>query len=355
MSWDLLAYREKSDENGTVTQRSLGEWAEVKALVSSELDVEWQGPFWCGLVGDGFSIEINVGSFDSKEGDPVKSISFNVRGGGDPLPIIAEFCKRNNLTLHDLATGADIDLDEPSADGFEFYQAHRDDAIERARERHGDFVEASRPEPTTLAAAQERADWSGYLRDQPFAQMAFANEKFCNNFVAWTDELLFTGSVDVEVAESWQADLDAKGFFRIPDKTVKAPGPPIWYKDITRIEVEHERPNIRVRARDKERKHRCYSIRFADNDRKAAFLEKLIDSIEREYEKVSGVSPSMFGLLVGPTILATLATGIGYWLFSASTARWIAIVAAAILAFLVLGAKSGKVGKEDHYIYPDKD
>ena len=354
MSWDLLAYRETLDESGKATRRSLGEWGEIKKLVTSQFDVEWKGPFWCATAGNGYSIEINVGGMDSKEGDPVSDISFNVRGGGDPLPVIADFCKRNGLTLHDLTTGGDIDLEKPSAAGYEMFQAHRDDAIERARERYGPPSTASESGPETFTEAQERADRTGYLRDQPFAHLTYTNEKFCNNFVAWTDEMLFTGSVEYDVAASWQADLDEKGFFRIPDKSVRAPGPPIRFQHITRIEVETDRPSLRVRARDTKHTRQTHSIRFADNDRKQAFVETLLETVGRDYRKETDVSPGVLGLLIVPLILAALITGIAYWLFSASVANWIAIVAAGMLAFLALGARSGKAGKEDHYIFTEE-
>lgn len=355
MSWDLLAYRETRDENGRVTRHSLGEWSDVKALVGSQLDVEWEGPFWCSMSGDGYSIEINVGNFDSREGDPVKDISFEVRGGGDPLPVIADFCRRHNLTLHDLATGADINPDNPSDAGFEAFQAHRDAAVERAGDRHGSFVDETTSQQTSFAEAVDNAKRSGYLRDQPFAHMAYTTDEYCNNFVAWNDELLFTGAVKEDAAGSWQADLDAKGFYYIPDDTVRAPGPPLWYEKITRIEVDQDRPGIRVRGRDTKGGRRSYSIRFADDDRKQAFVETLVGNIGRPHRREDGVSPGAARLLVVPFIFAALLTAIGFWLFSASTAKWIAIAMAALFALVSIGAIFGKPSKADHYIYAEHD
>jgi len=135
MSWDLWAYR--PDPADTSARHTLGTVAEVRSLVEQTLSVEWQGPFWCLFQGEEFTIEINVGDQNSQPDDPVDQIEFEVRGGGDPLPVLAGFARQHGLVLEDLASGELLDLEQPSDAGWKSFQAARDCAVEHAREKYG--------------------------------------------------------------------------------------------------------------------------------------------------------------------------------------------------------------------------
>ncbi len=355
MSWDLIAHRRVVDQNGNAKEPPVGEFTAVKQWVSEQLDVEWLGPFWCGLAGEGFSIEINVGSFDSKAGDPIDSLGFEVRGSGDALTVIAEFCQRNQLVLHDLATGAEIDLDDPSDVGGRAAEEHREASLERALERHGDSVPAPTAEPGSLAEAKELAKNSGYLRDQPIEHMEYVPEESGNNFVIWNDRLLFTGHVRPEIAAGFQTDLETKGFFRVPDESVRAAGPPLWFENLTRIEKDQSRPCIRVRGRDTSRVRRSYPILFADDGRRDAFLEVLLARIDRPHTTLEGVARPLSSLLAIPFVFAALVSGLGYAFLERATANAVAMGVGGLFLALSLRTALGKPAQWDHFVYSEED
>ena len=111
-SWDFWVYRKLPAQTGTKEAQlaHLGTVKEVRAMVENSVEVIWRGPFWCVHRGDGFEIEFDVGGIDSKENDILDSINVVVKGQGDPLPVLVEFSRANQLTLCDLATGEELEF-----------------------------------------------------------------------------------------------------------------------------------------------------------------------------------------------------------------------------------------------------
>jgi len=128
MSWDLFAFK-KEGAFGTVAQ--------VRAELENRLPVEWGGSFWCYYFGDGFTLEINIGDWRSQDEDPLDNISIEVRGGGDPMPILVELAAANGWVLSDLATGQVIDPDAPPDEGWKIFQSTRDEGMELVRKKYG--------------------------------------------------------------------------------------------------------------------------------------------------------------------------------------------------------------------------
>ena len=113
MSWDVQLMKPDGP---------LGAADEVRAAISAvHPRVDWTDPTWGTLDGGPWHIELNTGS------EPViQSIMLHVRGSGDPIPAIMALCHRNDWRAFDLAEGDFLDEDEPSPDGWQDFQAFRD-------------------------------------------------------------------------------------------------------------------------------------------------------------------------------------------------------------------------------------
>jgi hypothetical protein len=58
----------------------------------------------------------------------------HVRGGGDAVAAILQFTRPNKWSAFDCSTGAFIDLENPSHEGWEGLQTARDEAVDALRE-----------------------------------------------------------------------------------------------------------------------------------------------------------------------------------------------------------------------------
>jgi len=93
MSWDLFAFKKEG---------SFGTVAQARAEIERQLPVEWGGSFWCYYFGDGFTLEINIGSFDSQDDAPLDHISIEIHGDADPMPALLEIAATNGWILSDV-------------------------------------------------------------------------------------------------------------------------------------------------------------------------------------------------------------------------------------------------------------
>ena len=134
MSWDVIVYNyngspPKDFKNLPDDHKPdpLGPASTVRKTISENLpDVDWSDPTWGIYDSDEFSIEINTG-----EEDPIESLILHVRGSGDVITAMLQFAIPNNWSLLDISTGKFLDPDNPSQQGWEDFQAHRDKIIDR--------------------------------------------------------------------------------------------------------------------------------------------------------------------------------------------------------------------------------
>jgi hypothetical protein len=112
----------------------LGSAVRVRQRIARHLpDVDWSDPTWGLYRGDGFTIEFNLG-----DDDPIQVCTLHVRGGGDPIPALRRFVNPNGWALLDCSTGAVLDAENPSPEGWEGFQAFRDQAIGPRRRKKSD-------------------------------------------------------------------------------------------------------------------------------------------------------------------------------------------------------------------------
>ena len=130
MSWDVMVlnYGGKLSPAEMLDAEPvgpLGPAAQVRRRIAKHLPgVDWSEPEWGLYEGDGFTIEFNTGS-----DDPIDSIMLHVRGGGDAIAVLLKFAKPNGWSLLDCSTSEFLDPQNPSAEGWEEFQAFRDKAI----------------------------------------------------------------------------------------------------------------------------------------------------------------------------------------------------------------------------------
>ena len=102
--------------------KSMGDAAEVRAAIATSApDVDWTDPAWGVFAGDEFSVEFNLAATG-----PVDSFALHIRGGGDPLRLIADLCRPNGWAAVDFSTGDLIDLTNPSPESWLAWQQYRD-------------------------------------------------------------------------------------------------------------------------------------------------------------------------------------------------------------------------------------
>lgn len=133
MSWDVVIHTE-----GDIAP--LGTSGEVRNAVSGTLpSVRWSDDHW-GSVTDGeLSLEFNLGSEE-----PVGSMMIHVRGAGDPMPGIVDLCKAQGWAATDLTTGEEIDLLNPSSEGWSSFVAFRSEVVGRFSQDHAIVLPHSR-------------------------------------------------------------------------------------------------------------------------------------------------------------------------------------------------------------------
>ena len=128
MSWDVLVLNlggkpPPGDAADADPVGPLGTAAQVRRRIAKHLPgVDWSDS---GGVyeGDGFTIEFDVG-----DDDPIDQLMLQVRGGGDAIAALLRFVNPNGWALLDCATSEFLDPENPSAEGWEGFQAFRDKA-----------------------------------------------------------------------------------------------------------------------------------------------------------------------------------------------------------------------------------
>jgi hypothetical protein len=127
MSWDVLIMntggRTRVDDLPEGFQpESLGDADELRSLLSGFFgSLDWSDPAWGILDNDEFSFEFNF-----TESGPVDTFMLLVRGGGDAVAPIVAMCKQFGWQALDCSAGEFIDLNHPSTNGWEGFQAYRD-------------------------------------------------------------------------------------------------------------------------------------------------------------------------------------------------------------------------------------
>jgi hypothetical protein len=108
----------------------LGPAGVVRQQISALLPgIDWSDPTWGVYEGDGFSIEFSVG-----DDDPIDAMMLHVRGGDDAISKIVTFTRPLGWSALDCSTGQFLDLENPSQEGWEGFQAYRDRAMGQDRE-----------------------------------------------------------------------------------------------------------------------------------------------------------------------------------------------------------------------------
>jgi hypothetical protein len=62
-------------------------------------------------------------------------MGLHVRGSGDPIAAIVKFARPLGWSVLDGSTGEFLDLDNPSQEGWQGFQAFRDERIKHYREK----------------------------------------------------------------------------------------------------------------------------------------------------------------------------------------------------------------------------
>jgi hypothetical protein len=74
--------------------------------------------------GAGFSVQLY-----GFEAQPLTAIHAEIRGGGNPLPVLAALCRPHGWVAVDDASGQPVELAGAAAAGWEAFRAYRDRAI----------------------------------------------------------------------------------------------------------------------------------------------------------------------------------------------------------------------------------
>jgi hypothetical protein len=125
MSWDVVVLNYGGKLTPTEMLEAdpvgpLGPAAHVRRRIAKHLPgVDWSDPEWGVYEGDGFTIEFNTGN------DPIDSILLHVRGEGDAIAALLRFANPNRWSLLDCSTTEFLAPENPSAEGWEVFQASR--------------------------------------------------------------------------------------------------------------------------------------------------------------------------------------------------------------------------------------
>jgi hypothetical protein len=136
MSWDVMVLNlggEPPPEDAAEAEPvgPLGTAAQVRRRIAKHLPgVDWSEPSWGVYEGDGFTIE-----FNAEDDDPLDSLMLHVRGEGDAIAALLRFASPNGWALLDCTTSEFLDPENPSAAGWEGFQAYRDRAIGRPKRK----------------------------------------------------------------------------------------------------------------------------------------------------------------------------------------------------------------------------
>jgi hypothetical protein len=133
MSWDLFV----GSESGPI-----GTPDAVRKKIDAVLPgVDWADPSCGYLKQGGYSLEFQLldDDDDTDEGSDSEALldgfTVSVRGGGSPLPPIVKLCKAYGWSLGDTGSGEEIDLDNPSDEGWREFQEFRDEVAGSVKSR----------------------------------------------------------------------------------------------------------------------------------------------------------------------------------------------------------------------------
>ncbi len=134
MSWDVLIMRTDPrmplhELPNDFVPESLGDADELRRRLAEFFGLlDWSDLAWGIFVGDGYALEFNF----TRSG-PVDAFTLHVHGGGDPVSPIVAMCKRFGWQACDCSTGEFMDLEHPSTDSWERFQAFRDKIVAQHR------------------------------------------------------------------------------------------------------------------------------------------------------------------------------------------------------------------------------
>ncbi len=135
MSWDIYiqdfpaAAKKVADIPNDFRPRSLGMRADLIAQIREVVPTaDFSNPDWGLFEWDGFSIEFQMG-----EGEECRSITFLIRGGGNPTSLIAALLDRLQLRGIDCQAGEFFNVDAARA-SFGSWQRYRDQIVGEGRD-----------------------------------------------------------------------------------------------------------------------------------------------------------------------------------------------------------------------------
>jgi hypothetical protein len=136
MSWDVMVFNYHGNPPADMDEMAeardpdpLGKASAVRKAISKHLEgVDWTDPAWGIYLGEGFSLEFNMG----KE-DPVETIMLHVRGGGNAIAAMLRFAVPNDWSLFDISTSEFIDPENPSQEGWEGFQEYRNKVVKKTK------------------------------------------------------------------------------------------------------------------------------------------------------------------------------------------------------------------------------
>ena len=130
MSWDIYirqfpaTIQKVADIPNDFKPVSLGNRADLIMQIRELIPhADFSRPDWGVFDGDGFSIEFHMGSEDA-----CKSITFLVRGGGNPTPLVGALLDRLQVRGIDCQTGEFFDV-EAARTSFGSWQRCRDQVL----------------------------------------------------------------------------------------------------------------------------------------------------------------------------------------------------------------------------------
>jgi hypothetical protein len=113
VTWDILLMKSDSASVAELFEHSvpppLGGGDDVRSKVSAVVPgIQFQEPTWAQIQGDGWSIDLTVGSEE-----PVESLLLHVHGGAEALATVRRLAEALDARALDCSTGAFIDFSAP--------------------------------------------------------------------------------------------------------------------------------------------------------------------------------------------------------------------------------------------------
>lgn len=122
-------YREPSGPEKTAAARAVGvEFPEVLRTLFETRPATDQAEY------EGHGVSVLLYGFNSH---PLLELHAEVRGSGNPAPVLAAICLPNGWVAIDCSTGKIVDLTSVSASGWEAYREYRNEAVRIISEAEG--------------------------------------------------------------------------------------------------------------------------------------------------------------------------------------------------------------------------